>query len=158
MIGSGILELRLSQLWQLPRAWGLCRWEIFNEDGKADLVVATIAGAQQDCIVLLGKGDGLLSNRPLSEFLRILPCQGSRSKRRRPPGFGVAMNGTVAVSMGHGDGTFAATTQLSGTFPGTFWVIAVTDFNGDGKLDIAAFGFGLAQRRSRKTRFLCREW
>jgi len=65
-----------------------------------------------------------------------------------------AMNGTVAVSMGHGDGTFAATTQLSGTFPGTYLGIAVTDFNVTATR-YRRFGFGLAQRRSRKTRFLC---
>jgi len=40
----------------------------FNEDGKADLVVATIAGAQQDCIVLLGKGDGTFVQQTLSRI------------------------------------------------------------------------------------------
>jgi hypothetical protein len=45
--------------------------------------------------------------------------------------------------MAKGDGTFAATISLpSGSFPGAYLGIAVADFNGGGKLDIAASDAG----------------
>jgi hypothetical protein len=56
-----------------------------------------------------------------------------------------AMDGSLGVSLGKGDGTFGAMTGLpSGSFPGLYLGLTVADFNGDGKLDIAASDFGSA--------------
>ena len=56
-----------------------------------------------------------------------------------------AMDGSLGVSLGNGDGTFGAMTNLpSGSFPGLYLGLTVADFNGDGKLDIAASDFGSA--------------
>ena len=43
--------------------------------------------------------------------------------------------GTVAILLGNGDGTFAASGSVNSGIIGS--PIAVADFNGDGKLDIA---------------------
>ena len=46
-----------------------------------------------------------------------------------------AMNGSIGVSLGNGDGTFGAMTLLpSGSFPGVYLGLVVADFNGDGIL------------------------
>jgi hypothetical protein len=117
----------------------------FNEDGKADLVVSTIAGGQVS-IVLPGNGDGTFSQQsPIPNSFgffraRIVDLNGDGHQD-----LVFAMNGSLGVSLGKGDGTFGAMTSLpSGSFPGTYLGLTVADFNGDGKLDIAASDFGSA--------------
>ena len=117
----------------------------FNEDGKADLVVATIAGGQVS-IVLLGNGDGTFSPQPPipNSFgffhARVVDLNGDGHQD-----LVFAMNGSLGVSLGKGDGTFGAMTSLpGGSFPGTYLGLAVADFNGDGKLDVAASDLGSA--------------
>ena len=116
-----------------------------NEDGKADLVVATIAGSQAS-IVLLGNGDGTFRQEPPIPnsfgFLRakVVDLNGDGHQD-----LVFAMDGSLGVSLGNGDGTFGAMTGLPpGSFPGLYLGLTVADFNGDGKLDIAASDFGSA--------------
>ena len=111
----------------------------FNKDGKADLVVGTIAGSQAD-IVLLGNGNGTF--RQLSPIpnsfgffhARVVDLNGDGHQD-----LVTGDNGNISVFLGHGDGTFSAGTFLpSGSFPGAYLGIVVGDFNGDNKLDIVA--------------------
>src|SRR4029077_8098030 len=46
-------------------------------------------------------------------------------------------SGTIAILLGNGDGTFAASGSVNSASSGSPSPIAVADFNGDGKLDIA---------------------
>jgi len=117
----------------------------FNEDGKPDLVVATIAGSQAS-IVLLGNGDGTFRQQPpIPDSFGFFHAKVADLNGDGHQDLVFAMNGSLGVSLGKGDGTFGAMTVLpSGSFPGTYLGLAVADFNGDGKLDIAATDFGFA--------------
>jgi VCBS repeat protein/FG-GAP repeat protein len=117
----------------------------FNEDGKPDLVVATIAGSQAS-IVLLGNGDGTFRQQPpIPNSFGFLRAKVADLNGDGHQDLVFAMNGSIGVSLGKGDGTFGAMTVLpSGSFPGLYLGLAVADFNGDAKLDIAATDFGSA--------------
>jgi FG-GAP-like repeat/Bacterial Ig-like domain (group 2)/FG-GAP repeat len=141
--GSGNFGAPIITTVQITNGLGPLAVGDFNEDGKADLVVATISGPQAS-IVLLGHGDGTFSQQPPipNSFgffhAKVVDLNGDHHED-----LVFAGNGNISVSLGKGDGTFAATTSLpSGSFPGTYLGLAVADFNGDGKLDIAASDSG----------------
>jgi hypothetical protein len=117
----------------------------FNEDGKSDLVVSTIASPQVN-IVLLGNGDGTFQQLPPignsfgSLQTKVVDLNGDGHQD-----LAFALDGTIAVSIGKGDGTFNDTVFLPppppappGAGRGAYFGLAVADFNGDGKPDIAA--------------------
>jgi hypothetical protein len=119
----------------------------FNQDGKPDLVVATIAGDQAD-IVLLGNGDGTfrqLAPIPNSGgffHARVVDLNGDGHQD-----LVTGNNGNISVFLGKGDGTFTAAAPLTApsctsspfcSFGGAYLGIVVGDFNGDKKLDIVA--------------------
>jgi hypothetical protein len=114
-----------------------------NGDGRPDLAVAE-GGGGGTVAVYLGKGDG--------SFVQptILPAGGSAASirqgdvngdgkidlvlldRRPNPAF---QGGKLVVLLGHGDGSFdAARSQPVGRAPES---IALGDYNGDGRLDVA---------------------
>jgi hypothetical protein len=131
----------------------------FNQDGKPDLVVASVGGLQAD-IVLLGNGDGTF--RQLAPIPNSYPFFHARVVDLNGDGHQdlvTSTNGPISVFMGNGDGTFTAAPALvtpPGCTPGIFPCliatpylgIAVGDFNGDKKLDIVACNPGSFLRPS----------
>lgn len=111
----------------------------FNEDGKIDLVVATIAGGQSD-IVLLGKGDGTFTQGSAIPnsigFLQAKAVDLNGDKHLDV----VASNGTsITVALGKGDGTFSSIVNYSpGPFPNAYYGLDLGDLTGNGKLDIVS--------------------
>jgi len=116
----------------------------FNGDGKLDLVaVGSLTGLPSGTVsVLLGYGDGAFQppvnyNVPGSgRFVAV----GDFNRDGKPDlavvnGTSPSAGANVAILLGNGDGTFQpAVTYPAGSDP--VWV-AVGDFNGDGKPDLA---------------------
>jgi hypothetical protein len=122
----------------------------FNADGKLDFAVANRGDASTGNLggvaVLLGHADGT--------FASAIPVDAGKNPVSIAVGdfnrdgkldlvvadAGDRPNGVVSVLLGKGDGTFQPPTAVSvGHEP---LAIAVTDFNGDGKLDLAVSDFG----------------
>jgi hypothetical protein len=111
----------------------------FNEDGKMDLIVATIAGLQSN-IVLLGNGDGTFTDGAAIAntygFLKARAVDINGDKHLDVISGG---NGNLTVALGKGDGTFnPATFAPNGPSPDTYSGIDVGDVKGTGKLDVVA--------------------
>ena len=145
--GIGALSLAHTYLVQQPVV-GISTAD-FNGDGNLDLIAVS-----QDPIygtwgysVLLGKGDGsfqspvFYSQNVLGVGPTIVIADFNNDHKLD---FAVpAGNETFAVLLGNGDGTFGAPTYVfdgnSNNQPASTLVAA--DFNGDGKIDIAASGY-----------------
>jgi hypothetical protein len=113
----------------------------FNGDGKADLAVNSSDGQVS---VLLGNGDGTfrapVSTNVTASSFAVGDFNGDGHSDLAVlvvGGFYPALVYSVTILLGNGDGTFRFSTPYS--YPicsGANW-IAVSDFNGDGKADIA---------------------
>src|SRR6266849_1744029 len=117
----------------------------FNGDGKPDLVITNYG--DNSVSVLLGNGDGTFQ-APRTFLVGIHPglvavgdFNGDGKLDLAVADYGcsldcsVSPSNTVMVFLGNGDGTFRPASQLTvGNGPAG---VAVGDFNGDGKLDLA---------------------
>lgn len=84
----------------------------FNEDGKMDLVVATIAGSQSD-IVLLGNGDGTFRRgEAIANSFGFIQARAIDLNGDKYLDLVAAGNGSLMVALGKGDGTFNPATTL----------------------------------------------
>jgi hypothetical protein len=114
----------------------------FNGDGKLDLAV--VSGG--DVAILLGNGDGTFQpavNYVLAYGVHNLVVGDFNNDGK--PDLALSLNTTgetsyVAVLLGKGDGTFDAPVYYPLPDNTSAASVAVGDFNGDGKLDLAVAG------------------
>jgi RHS repeat-associated protein len=118
----------------------------FNGDGKLDLAVGNLVS--QNVSIFLGNGDGTFSGptlvavggEPVNLAVADVNHDGKLDLIVVDGSTGSTTGQTVEVLLGNGDGTFHAGVPYT-TGPGPIGV-AVGDFNGDGKLDLAVTNSG----------------
>ena len=114
----------------------------FNGDGKQDLAVANFRLRQR--VDLVGRWRGQFQRRHQLRRWR-LSCLSSGGRfqwrwQARPRRGQRSCSNNVSILLGDGAGSFSAATNFgAGTNPVS---VAVGDFNGDGKQDLAVANFG----------------
>jgi ankyrin repeat protein len=113
----------------------------FNRDGKIDLVTAN-SGPENNVSVLLGDGTGSFvpaSGTPFSAGTTPAAVAIGDFNRDGIPDLAVANSGgtDVSIFIGNGDGTFDPATPPTVSVVSAPAGVAIGDFNGDGKLDLA---------------------
>jgi VCBS repeat protein/putative Ig domain-containing protein len=119
----------------------------FNNDGKLDLAAADFENGINNVPVLLGNGDGafMFSTGPgtvNSQTLCSLAAADFNEDGNLDLAVGNDIYGRIDVLLGAGDGAFSASTGSPITAPMGACSIAVGDWNGDGKLDLAVVSTG----------------
>jgi hypothetical protein len=114
----------------------------FNGDGKLDLAVDGFDGTQLAVSIVLGNGDGTFQagvDYPVAGEAGITAADfnGDGALDLAVANFSPT-NGTVSVLLGNGDGSFQPYRSYAAV--GSPIMVIAGDFNGDGKLDLAASG------------------
>jgi hypothetical protein len=115
----------------------------FNGDGKLDL--ATTDSAGNAVIILLGNGDGTFgapTTIPVGSGPDAIVAADFNNDGKIDLAVANYGDGTITLLLGNGDGTFtqaAGSPYTVGQYP---YQMAVADFNGDGKLDLATANLG----------------
>jgi FG-GAP-like repeat/FG-GAP repeat len=125
----------------------------FNGDGKLDLVVPNVSATTVS--ILLGNGDGTFQTQ--SEYqagyapiaVGVADLNGDGRLDLAVVNNGNDSNGhpgTVTILLGNGDGSFTTGKAFNtGNGPNS---VAVGDFNGDGRLDLALSNYNIARGNS----------
>ena len=116
----------------------------FNNDGKGDLITANLGDFSGRCncvAVLLGKGDGTFQVPAIVTAVSFAPEAVGVGQFRSGKNLDLAVTqefggaSEMQILLGNGDGTF----RLGQTYPvgPSSYAVAVADFNGDHRLDLA---------------------
>ncbi|HKW33634.1 MAG TPA: FG-GAP-like repeat-containing protein [Candidatus Acidoferrum sp.] len=121
----------------------------FNGDGKLDLA-ASSGGSGLALVVLLGYGDGAFNQVPSSPFglshavfsIAVGDFNGDGKLDLALSGSDLSTGaGSLTIFLGNGDGTFTQASNSPMAVAASY-SLAVADFNGDGKLDLAVANYG----------------
>jgi len=135
--GNGDGTLKAPITYHVNPAPGYLLVNDFNRDGKLDLILANSTPAQFS--VLLGKGDGSFeapANYPVAGF-RILAADFNNDGK--PDLVTRSTTTSLAVLLNNGNGSFQNPQVYSVPQP-IVRVFTTGDFNGDGLIDLFAFG------------------
>jgi hypothetical protein len=109
---------------------GVLKTADVNVDGNADLLYT---GG-----VLLGNGDGTFAYGPANTLTALYPFVTGDLNGDGIPDLVSAQGANLVVMLGNGDGSFRSPLSYAGAAS----KIAIADFNGDGKLDVAGTSSG----------------
>jgi FG-GAP-like repeat/FG-GAP repeat len=120
----------------------------FNGDGKLDLAGSTTASPQ--VTVLLGNGDGTFRNggvTPIAAGSDSLVAADFNGDGKTDLAALDPLSGGVVVLIGRGDGTFSGGPGFQFGFGSQAATLVASDFNGDGKIDLATAIYPLNEVR-----------